>query len=118
MRERLTLVLALGALTAVLLALAPTALAVKSSVRIEAKSFTALPRTWVDESSAGGTYSDTDGTEYKTTEATAFGATALATARGGVNWDFSVFGLGPFITSFSGQMMDPVTFADWWSFAV
>lgn len=118
MKRRISMPLALGALLVLLMVAAPVALAVDTGVRIETRDFTALPQTWVDEGTGGGTYSDSDGSEYTTSQATAFGATALATYREGVTWDFSVFGMGPFVNSFSGQMMDPATYADWWSFAV
>lgn len=118
MKKRMSVPLALGLVLLTVLLTAPAALAVETSVRVEAKGFTALPQTWVDEAAAGGTYHDSEGTEYTLTEATAFGATALATEMAGVTWDFDVFGMGPFVGWFSRQAMDPATYADWWSFAV
>lgn len=116
---KIRLVLVLGStVAALMLLLAPAALAVQSSVRVEAAGFTALPATSVDESSGGGTYYDPAGHSATTTKATAFGATALATGGAGLPWDFSSSSLGVFVNSFAAQTADPTTFANWWSFVV
>jgi len=100
------------------LAAAPSALAVGTNVRLEANDFTVVPGLDVNEGAGGGTYTDTDGDEFATNQATAFGATAVAAAEWGVTWDFSNFGFGPFVNSFARQESDPTTFANWWAFVV
>lgn len=114
----LSLLALLGTLTVVLLSSASgTALAAGATVRCEATGFTVLPATTVQEPASGGTYYDLDGSSYRTTEATAFGATALALDKGSAVWDFAVSSYGVFVDSFAGQAMAP-DYSGWWAFAV
>ena len=115
MRQRIILTVVVA--TLVTLVAAPVALAVSSSVRVQGATFQVLPTTTVNESAAGGTIVDTDGTSFATTNATALGASAAALRQGGVPWDMSVGTYGPFINSIAGLSMAG-DYSNWWDIVV
>ncbi len=115
MKQRIILVLV--AVATIALVAAPAALAVSSSVRVQGATFQVLPRTTVSESAAGGKIVDTDGTSFTTTNATALGATAAALQLGGLPWDMSVSGSGPYVNSIDGLAMAGDD-SNWWEIAV
>ena len=115
MKQRIILVLVAAAI--VTLVAAPAALAVPSSVRVQGATYQVLPRTAVNESSAGGTIVDTDGTSFATTDATALGATAAALRQGDVKWVMTVSSFGPFIDSIDGLSMAG-DYSNWWELVV
>jgi hypothetical protein len=114
MRTRTVVVAMALALLAALVA-APAALAARTTVRVEGAAARILGVTAVSEN--GGTYKDTGGDAYTSTQATPFGALALALARGGLPWDFGVASFGVFVNSIDGQAMAP-DYKNWWEFSV
>lgn len=114
MRTRTVVVAATLAVLAVLVA-APAALAARTTVRVEGAAARILSATAVYEQ--GGTYEDSEGDTYTTTEATPFGALALALHRAGLPWDFGVASFGVFVNGIAGQAMAP-DYSNWWEFTV
>ena len=119
MKHKAILLIVAAAIVA--LAAAPAALAasstVPSSVRVQGATSQVLSRTSVHESAAGGKITDSDGTSFVTTNATALGAAAAALRQGNVKWVMTVGSFGPFIDSIDGLSM-AADFSNWWELVV
>jgi hypothetical protein len=120
MRTR-TLVLALAVALLAALAFAPSASALRTSVRAEGATFQVMPTTIVTMPAQRQAVTDTAGHSFTNTDisgATAANALYWATQQRGVTWDFGVSSFGLFINAIGGQSADPTTFADWWEVTV